>query len=429
MPAIRTTAIAIAAVSAAAALFSSHADARCLAANQWAWGNCGSSTQGGGSRSSSGGSGPNYGAAIGSIGAALGALSDIAAEEEARQQAQRDRADAERRAYCHGNWRQASADVESGNRIFNEWNPGGAIPYYERAISLLGRCGDSKNIAVVRRNLDQARKQYAAIKDDNRVSDALGRYGGNNFYDKGGNPFARAPADGAAKPPSADPRLSAEAIGKEAAKRCDYAPSGSASWKTCMATQEARLIMDADPDIKSMCGIETNAAKRNACAIKAYGDRLAAKNANPSGKENCYWDQNGKPCYPGGKAAAATTEKPKAATSLRDELRRRLQAKDAAGGTGPDEGAPDPASDGKPSGQLPEQAVVKNEPAPSSAASNDDPLQSYMNARKNDGIRNSGEFDQTNFSMSGSQTRREIDRLTTVRPGDGEIYGPPSPDK
>ena len=183
----------------------SPASAQCLAANQWAYGSCGRS--GGGFSGGSGG-GNNIAAGLGVAAAGAGFLGALLeAAEEHRQQEQEQqaannareaeaarRAHAARQAYCYENWRQAANDINAGNATLNQWNPGGAIGYYERAISLLSRCGDARNIAIARRNLEAARQKYAAVRDDNRVQDAISRYGGGNAYRVSTNPFDAAPA-------------------------------------------------------------------------------------------------------------------------------------------------------------------------------------------------------------------------------------------
>ena len=184
-----------AAVLIAATFVASEASARCvrlLRSNGWGDRIVCNNT-GGGYRS---GGGFNYGAAA-AIG--VGVISQIARaaerqriDEENERIAESNRAIAAenaRRAACNRNLDVAVAATNQGNAMLDRWDPAGAIRLYERAISTLAVCGHRKNTAILRRNIEIARKQYATIMPDNRVSDAQRQYANQNIY-TAPNPFA-----------------------------------------------------------------------------------------------------------------------------------------------------------------------------------------------------------------------------------------------
>ena len=361
----------------------------------------------------------NYGTAIGAAGVMLGVLGDAIeseqTDENARDQASRSRELAARRAYCVSNWQQASSEIATGNDFFNHWDPGGAIGHYERAIALLRPCNDVRNIAVARHNLDNAQRQFAAVKDDDRVDDLRSRYANVDAYNAAANPFAGSTIDansatafGALKP--------ADEIADAAAKRCDYAPVRSTAWTNCMLTQEARLIDDADADIKSTCEIESTVVAKNQCAIRVYAEKLQRQASPSNDNTNCYFDKRGGPCISGDRLKAL--QEADKGMSLRDRLKRNLEAaraKSAAGRTTVDEEG-DATHPAKSSGST--EAAQ-----PSSSVSGvDDPLRDYLKAQNfSTGTRNDGDLGRPAFTMSGSETRKEIDRLT--RPIDAPAPG------
>lgn len=316
-----------------------------------------------------GGGGGNAAAGLGAGAAALGALGSLmesAAEAEREQQARQDAAEQARRraraAQCHRNWQTATQMNAEGNDRTNHWDPESAIPLYERAISYLSICGDRKNIAIIQRNLIEARKQYAAVRPDNRVEDARKRYGDQNIYNKP-NPFAA----------------------------------------------------EKEPD--------------------------------------CYWDEHGNPCHPGGNNPAAETSPSAAAdadpNSLRNRLRRALsnpaykpddharerqaaidslqKARDSMppgadrddidqqlaklrGGIVPDNIGAAPPVPAVP--QVSVSSPPQSSQAESQPSGTDNAYDNYMKSQNgNSGGKNDGDLGHSGFSMSGSETRKEIDRL------------------
>jgi hypothetical protein len=90
-------------------------------------------------------------------------------------------------------WKRASALNSQANDAVDNGDTKRAIALYQEALDLFSANGDQKNIAIVQRNLDIARKEFAAIKDDNRVAEAQSRFADQNIYKAKSNPFAAAP--------------------------------------------------------------------------------------------------------------------------------------------------------------------------------------------------------------------------------------------
>ena len=371
---------------------------------------------GGGTSYRGGGGDGNAGAAIGAADAALGVLGvliDAARESEQNDQSEQDAArdaDARRQlaarlAYCRRNWQQASNEIQTGNSVMDHWNPGGAMPHFERAIALLSPCDDRNNIAIARHNLDLARQRYAAVKDDNRVADAVDRYGKSNPY-ASNSPFAAPAADvSTASEQDAASDGMAKSIVEKATNRCSYAPPGSVRWQSCKLTQEARLIMDADAEISGACRLENGAVARDSCAVKSYVDKL--QRAKAGDKQNCYFDKNGQPCITDtGTAPGASTARPKQ-NSLREDLRARLARKAADDASS--QGATTAPSVAVPSTTIEAAADKQAQPA----AKSDGALEAYLSGQNGStGTRNDGNLNTTDFRMDAAGTRREIDRLT-----------------
>lgn len=109
---------------------------------------------------SSGGGSSNNAAAIGAAGAALGILGTIIENSERQQeqsQERENRAARARWAYCENYVRQARAAVDRGNFYYDRDDYNNAIGHFNRAIALLGHCENRKNIALVRKNIQNAR--------------------------------------------------------------------------------------------------------------------------------------------------------------------------------------------------------------------------------------------------------------------------------
>lgn len=335
------------------------------------------------------------------------------------------RRDAERRAFCEG---QKQRGIDAANRGDNAWDGRTKVIEYETAIAAWKSCGFSRS--DMPQLLRAARQQAAAEADDNRVEEARRSFGGNDPYRNSGRAFGNAPAQAsspspqAAKPPIA---IRPEAVYERAQQRCAYANSGSALWKKCMITQEARLITEADPEIAAACATQPDTSLRSRCAIDAFVAAVKKAAVNPSGEEFCYYDERGAPCHAGGagrRGAAATR-------SLRDEIRdklRRLQTGDE--GVGPGESVPDtPTAAARP-------AEEGARPSTANADWNrDDPLQHFLHGSGSSGNRNDGQLSldeqgKPRFHAEGLETppdaRRFIDE--TLQHG-GPLYGPPNPTK
>ena len=106
-----------------------------------------------------------------------------------RESAARARALSEQRM----RWQRASGLNSRANDAADRGDLETAIALYQEALGLFSANGDQKNIAIVQRNLDITRKEFAAIKDDNRVAEAQSRFADQNIYKNKGNPFAAAP--------------------------------------------------------------------------------------------------------------------------------------------------------------------------------------------------------------------------------------------
>lgn len=389
---------------------------------------------GGSTGGGSSGGGNNVGAAIGAAGIAieiLGAMADEAAQQEAAQQAadaatqaEAARRAAARQAFCLDNWRRAVVMIDRGKYSMLDADPQSAVAAFEQAIQYLSPCRDSRNIAVAQRNLDIVRHHAAALRDDNRVNDARRQFGVHD-PSRAANPFAAQPTQPVVAqntPPTlaADPRD----IVANAEKSCSFSQPGSAVWKQCMTTQEARQILGADPDIKGSCGWIADAADRNKCAIDAFVKKVRLAAANP---ETCYFKQNGRPCFPGGGSARPAAE---TMESLRDRLRRKLNAnRRAVGDTRP------VTDDDVTAAVEAERRPTSNDPRPMPVVAGDynrdDPLQNFLRSESatpgitNDGRMSQGRPEMTGLEPTPEQRRWMEEELKRTAPV--ETYGPPVP--
>jgi hypothetical protein len=272
--------------------FAQQSEAACyrlLKPNGWQYETVCNNSGGGGSS----GGGYNYGAAAAAGIAVLGVLIDsVEQHRQAEQHNNNNRAIAEenarraaRAAMCRRNHQLADEANKEGNEVLDRWDPGGAIPYYERAIALLSACGDRGNQAIIRGNLDQARKQYAAVRPDNRVDDAQSRYAKQNIY-SAPNPFA-APRnasgsssaavprdeqyctsagpyerntaswfnncvwDGTKQSVRYQPKIDPRELKRRASEQCRNAPQENV--RQCSIVAEVRILMTEDPDIRRRC--------------------------------------------------------------------------------------------------------------------------------------------------------------------------------
>jgi hypothetical protein len=269
------------------------ADARCLAQGRWAYGSCGG---GGYTSRGGGGGGYNYGAAAAAGVAVLGAMiNNMEQQRQAEQNAANSRAAAAanaqraaRTAACNRNYQMANEANSEANETLDRWDPGGAIPHYERAISLLSACGDRNNVGIVKRNLGIAQKHYAALRADNRVSDAQSRYAKQNIY-TAPNPFAAprnasgsssAPGtpwsgrredcesagslerntaawfdmcvwDGTKQPERYQPKIDPQRLSLRAKEQCRSVPVKAAA--DCVLAAKVKIVMTEDAEIRARC--------------------------------------------------------------------------------------------------------------------------------------------------------------------------------
>lgn len=293
---------------AAAALFfsgafSDSAEARCLAANQWAWGNC--SSGGGGYRSGGGGGGNYAAAAVGAGNIAIGFLNMAIAAAAEQERQERNAANAARHAACQAKYRQAYATNEQARRLSESGRPQEAYALFERALATLGSCGARADLGKLRGNLEHARTEYAKLVNPSAADSTI--YG---------------------KTEHGPPRLVPALLEKQARDACKAYADSSPEWQACMARRKAELVIASNPAIRSACQSIADLAERQQCVFNRYWADMLGKDAKQFGDpSNCYWDEHGKPCHPGGRSAAVGSKaKPEGESELRKELRRRLNA-------------------------------------------------------------------------------------------------------
>ncbi|MDP2410699.1 MAG: hypothetical protein Q8M26_10495 [Pseudolabrys sp.] len=288
-----------------AAAFPGHANAQCLAANQWAWGSCG----GGGGGQRSGGGGGNYAAAIGAGNVAIGFLNMAIAAAEEQQRQERNSADeAARRRFnaCQAKYREAYAINEQARRLSEGGQPDKAFGLFERALSTLGSCGQRADLGKLRGNLATARQQFASLVNPDVADTTI-------FGKKETGPTKLPPA----------------LLDRQAREACKSFSQDTPEWNACVAARKGELVMASDPSIRNACQSIADRATRQQCIFNRYWAANQGKNDSEFGDpSNCYYDEHGKPCHPGGRGgrAVAAKSKPQGESELRKELRRRLNA-------------------------------------------------------------------------------------------------------
>lgn len=386
---------------------------------------------GGGYRSYGGGGGGRAAAAIGAAGAAIGILGmmiDAAEQAEAAERNAANEAARRRWAACQGRYKRAHAMNEDARRMIADGETESGYAAFERAIATLGDCAAGADLAKLRNNLDVARREYAAL-----TTPSEGRqYGGG------------APKTNLPYPSELESRASS---------RCTHLPQNSPPWQSCLQNAEAEIAIGADDAIREACQSIANIAARNNCVFDRYAAAVTGQKPDGADNDNCYWDERGRQCHPGGRAAnpppgRAADDDP---NSLRNQLKRALAEKpnddaairaaraaeiarakalrDSLPPDSPDRKTLDDVIAKAEAGQVPaspppaapitgtpaQQAAAPEPAAPSAgpgASTRDDAYENYMNSgNANSGGRNNGDLGRSGFSMSGSETRREIDRL------------------
>ncbi len=359
----------------------------------------------------SGGAGNGLGAAA----TALGILGSMLEESETPAAPQRDntpatdeaarREAAALRAYCERTFDQALDLVRRASDIAQD-DPAGAIKLFENARTIFQRCAAPQAREFLKARIKEAQRRLAAIADDNRVGEAQRRF--RDAY-AGQSPFESAAAAKVGPAPiAATPALAIDPqdVFNKAKARCAYAADKPDEMKTCMQTQEALAISQADPDIKLQCSGAKSPSTRETCTIQAYAQKVQKAAANPSGQENCYFDEHGRPCYPGGvggdKAGAETAR-------LRELMRKRLREQRQADGRSGDVSDADVDTAVRLAGANPGSSSAAQKTRPDNGSNNvpgdwnrDDPLQNYLHStNQSSGGRNDGALGSPKPGMTG----------------------------
>lgn len=270
---------------------------------------------------------------------------------------------------------------------------------YGAAVTLYGEAGQPAPLAV------QGRREFA-IRARAHFDEAIekaqrqGKCGGSRP-----RTAAAVNGRGGASPPAAgDARVQeASRLLKDAQKKCATRQANESHHKACVLTELASSVRKAHPEIDKACTAKTReAAARNECALKAYGAALGQQTARGNDDPNCYFYPNGKPCYPATGGAAKANPNNVGRSSLRDELRKRLdripnsvpeRSDQPAGATGT--GAKADSDQIRPAepGQVP-QASGKQDSKPDSSGAYDS---EYWSGRlpgngDNVGVPNNGSF-------------------------------------
>jgi len=343
-------------------------------------------------------SAPSTAAPNAALGAAIQILGTMAEEEARRAAAANDEAArqvAARRSYCDRNWRWATDLVSQGNLKFLVHGQAlEAVEHFQRALPVIEQCGDRASVGRVRAYLQEAMQHSRAMRDDNRVENAMRRYG-DTSRQRAPNPFEQPAAAARNEPAGNRTQMTPAAIQADAAKRCERWPARSEAWKQCMLSQEARIILGEYPDIYSRCASISDANKRNACALEAYAEKYARQ------------------------LAATTPMGP--AESLRDRIKRQLDADRRL----EDQATPASAAEGADGGERAggDRTAPAASPPTSLTAEDDDPLQHYLrSASATTGYTNAGKFDPAKPGFEGleptPEQRREMDDLLRREPLD-----------
>ena len=356
-------------LAAAAAVFiigacSSVAEARCLAANQWAWGSCGG---GGGSRGGGGGGGGgNYAAAVGAANVAIGFLNMAIAAAEEQQRQERNAAARARWEHCQARYRDAYATNERARRLSEQGRPEEAFDLFERALSTLGSCGQRADLGKLRGNLATARQQFASLVNPDVSETTI-------FGKTAAGPAKLAPA----------------LLERQAREACKSLTPETPEWNACVAARKGELVMASDPSIRNACQSIADRATRQQCIFNRYWAANQGKDDKQFGdNSNCYFDEHGKPCHPGGGRAVAAKSQPQGESELRKELRRRINALPDRLPSKEDIGNMEAARDALPPGADRDQMTAAIDQAKAGEASagdgkslNDQAYDNYMQGR------------------------------------------------
>lgn len=264
--------------------------------------------RGGGGRSYSGGGGGNYAAAIGAANVAIGFLNMAiaAAEEQQRAEANAANEAARRRHnYCQGKYRQAYATNERARRLSESGRPEEAYQLFQQALETLGSCGQRADLGKLRGNLESARQTFASLVNPDVAGTTI--YGKKELGSE---------------------KLAPALLERQAREACKALAQDTPEWNGCVAVRKGEMLMASDPAIRNACQSIADRAQRQQCIFNRYWAGIQGKDENQFGDpSNCYYDEHGKPCHPGGgKSASASSSKPDGNAKLREELRRRLNA-------------------------------------------------------------------------------------------------------
>lgn len=270
---------------------------------------------------------------------------------------------------------------------------------YDAAVALYGEAGQPAPLAVRGRRefairarahfdeaIEKAQRQGACGGSRPRTAAAGNRHGG-----------ASPSAAGDARFEEASRFL------KDAQKKCAALQANESHHKACVLTELANSVRKVHPEIDKACTAKTrDAAARNECVLKAYGAALGPQTARGNDDPNCYFYANGQPCYPATGGPAKANPNNVGRSSLRDELRKRLdrmpnsaheRTDEPAGATGTSGKADSDQSQPAEPGQVP-QASGNQDSKPHSSGAYDS---EYWSRRLpgngvNVGVPNSGSF-------------------------------------
>ena len=260
---------------------------------------------GGGRGYSGGGGGANYAAAVGAANIAIGVLNIAIAAAEEQQRQERNAAARARWEHCQAKYRAAYATNERARRLVESGQPGEAYGLFERALSTLGSCGERADLGKLRGNLESARQQFASLVNPDVADTTI--YG---------------------KTETGPAKLVPAMLDRQARDACKSLAQNTPEWNACVATRKGELVMASDSAIRNACQSIADRAERQQCIFNRYWAGIQGKDEKQFGDpSNCYYDEHGKPCHPGGgKTASTNTAKPDGNSALREELRRRLDA-------------------------------------------------------------------------------------------------------
>ncbi len=321
--------------------------------------------RGGGGRGYSGGGGGNYNyaAAVGAANIAIGVLNIAIAAAEEQQRQERNAAARARWEHCQAKYRSAYATNERARRLVENGKPDEAYGLFESAIGILGSCGQRVDHGKLRDNLASARQQFASLVNPDVADTTI-------FGKKDTGPAKLQPA----------------ALDRQAREACKALPQDTPQWNACVATRKGELVMASDPSIRNACQSIADRAERQQCVFNRYWAGLAGKDEKEFGDpSNCYYDEHGKPCHPGGgKTASAAAGKPDGNSALRDELRRRINALPDTIPNNEDIANMETARDALPPGPDRDQLTAAIDSAKSGGsgkAPSDNPYDDYMQGR------------------------------------------------